>query len=106
MQLYRKDNNAIFSEINLEDDWVDYVIGIRWMNPINEDWLFYVSADAGLGTDTDFTSSIMTGVRYQINTWSDLNMGYKSTWVDYDNEDNFAYDTASQGFLIGWAAYF
>ncbi|WP_153912576.1 hypothetical protein [Shewanella sp. TC10] len=106
MQLYRKDNNAIFSEINLEDDWIDYVIGVRWMNPINKDWLFYFSADVGLGADTDFTSSVLTGVRYQINSWSDLNMGYKSTWVDYDNEDNFAYDTASQGFLIGWAAYF
>ncbi|ARD20904.1 hypothetical protein SJ2017_0566 [Shewanella japonica] len=106
MQLYRKDNNAIFSDINFEDDWIDFVVGVRWIKPINQDWLFYISADAGMGSDTDFTTAIQTGARYQINSWSDLNLAYKSTWVDYDNEDNFAYDTASQGFLIGWAAYF
>ncbi|WP_227006596.1 hypothetical protein [Shewanella donghaensis] len=106
MQLYRKDNNAIFSDINIEEDWVDFVVGIRWMTPINTDWLYYLSIDAGMGSDTDFTSALLTGVRYKINTWSDLNIGYKSIWVDYDNEENFSYDTASQGFVIGWAAHF
>jgi hypothetical protein len=62
--------------------------------------------DAGLGSDTNFTSSLLTGVRYQINSWSDLNIAYKSTWVDYENKGTFEYDTASQGFLIGWAAHF
>ncbi|MCW8336626.1 hypothetical protein MD483_22725, partial [Vibrio sp. DBSS07] len=75
-------------------------------NSLSEDWHFHASVDVGLGSDTDFTSSVLTGVRYQINSWSDLNLAYKSTWVDYDNGDVFAYNTASQGFLVGWAIQF
>lgn len=91
---------------SLNEDWVDYLVGVRWLTDLNDDWKFHASIDAGLGSDTDFTSSILTGVRYQINTWSDLNLAYKSTWIDYDNGDVFKYHTASQGFLIGWAAHF
>ncbi|MEZ8825388.1 hypothetical protein AB6E04_13560 [Vibrio amylolyticus] len=91
---------------SLDEDWIDYLVGVRWINSLSENWLFHASLDAGVGKDTDFTSAILTGVRYKINTWSDLNLAYKSTWVDYENGDNFAYNTASQGFLIGWAAHF
>ena len=41
-----------------------------------------------------------------MNEWSDLNMAYKSTWVDYDNEGTFTYNTASQGSLVGVGLYF
>lgn len=105
-QFYRKDNKELFDELSFEDDWIDYLVGVRWINPITSDWTFHISADAGLGSDTSFTSSILTGFRYQINSWSDVNLAYKSIWVDYDNDDNFAYDTASQGFLIGLGLYF
>lgn len=91
---------------SLDEDWIDYLVGIRWTNSLREDWHFHASVDVGLGSDTDFTSSVLTGVRYQINSWSDLNLAYKSTWVDYDNGDVFAYNTASQGFLVGWAVQF
>ncbi|KII76119.1 hypothetical protein [Vibrio renipiscarius] len=95
-------------EINksLDEDWIDYLIGVRWIKEINKHWTVHTSLDMGLGSDTDFTSSLLTGARYQINSWSDLNIAYKSTWVDYENKGTFEYDTASQGFLIGWAAHF
>ncbi|UGA57342.1 hypothetical protein [Vibrio sp. VB16] len=91
---------------NLDADWVDYLIGARWITDLSDHWKFHFGLDAGLGSDTDFTSAILTGARYKINSWSDLNIAYKSTWVDYDNGDDFAYDTATQGFLVGWAAHF
>ncbi|WP_119010378.1 hypothetical protein [Vibrio superstes] len=91
---------------NVKEDWVDYLIGARLTTPLSENWDFYLNGDIGLSGDTSFTSSIQTGVRFHINDWSDLNLAYKSTWVDYDNGDTFAYNTASQGFLIGWAAHF
>ncbi|WP_047879862.1 hypothetical protein [Photobacterium aquae] len=105
-EFFRRDNQRIFDKFSLDENWVDYVVGVRWINAINKHWLFHVSVDAGLGSDTDFTSAIQTGVRYRINHWSDINIAYKSTWVDYDNQDNFAYNTASQGFLLGWTAHF
>ncbi|WP_373943756.1 DUF481 domain-containing protein [Vibrio chagasii] len=91
---------------SLNEDWIDYQIGARWITQINQSWKFHATIDAGLGSDTNFTSSLLTGVRYQINSWSDLNLAYKSTWVDYENKGTFEYDTASQGFLVGWAAHF
>ncbi|MEZ9291174.1 hypothetical protein AB4251_19170 [Vibrio lentus] len=91
---------------SLDEDWIDYLIGVRWTKELNKSWTVHTSLDMGLGSNTDFTSSLLTGVRYQINDWSDLNLAYKSTWVDYENKGTFEYDTATQGFLVGWAAHF
>ncbi|GAM68431.1 hypothetical protein JCM19236_411 [Vibrio sp. JCM 19236] len=102
----RGKNGIIDRKNGIKEDWVDYLIGARLTSPLNENWDFYLNGDIGFSGDTDFTSSVQTGVRYHINSWSDINLAYKSTWVDYDNGDTFAYNTASQGFLIGWAAHF
>ncbi|KDN30490.1 hypothetical protein VFDL14_07110 [Vibrio fortis] len=91
---------------SLDEDWIDYLIGVRWTQKLDASWQTHASLDIGLGSDTDFTSGLLLGARYQINDWSDLNIAYKSTWVDYSNPGTFSYDTASQGFLVGWAAYF
>ncbi len=99
-------NGNLSSSKSLNEDWVDYLIGARWINDITDKWQFHASIDAGLSGDTSFTSSVLTGVRYEMNEWSDLNMAYKSTWVDYDNEGTFTYNTASQGFLVGVGLYF
>ncbi|MEZ8773891.1 hypothetical protein [Vibrio sp. 10N.247.310.17] len=104
-KLYTNSGTTLNSR-SLEEDWIDYLIGVRWTKELNKNWTVHTSLDMGLGSDTDFTSSLLTGARYQINSWSDLNIAYKSTWVDYENKGTFEYDTASQGFLIGWAAHF
>jgi len=59
--------------------WIDYHIVARWITQINPGWKFHATIDAGLGSDTDFTSSLLTCALYQINDWSDLNLAYKST---------------------------
>jgi hypothetical protein len=91
---------------DLSVDWVDYVIGARYMNKINNDWTYFLTTDIGTSKDTDFTGQIHTGFRYQINDWSDLNLSYKSVWVDYDNEEDFAYSTTTHGAIVGYAVYF
>ena len=99
-------NGIIDNNKKLKVDWLDYLIGMRYITDLSQHWALHFSIDAGVGSDTDFTSSIQTGVRYTINEWSDINIAYKSTWVDYDNNDDFAYDTATQGFLVGFAVHF
>jgi hypothetical protein len=79
-------NGNLSSSKSLNEDWVDYLIGARWINDITDKWQFHASIDAGLSGDTSFTSSVLTGVRYEMNEWSDLNMAYKSTWVDYGSD--------------------
>ncbi len=91
---------------NEDYNWVDYLIGARYTTQLNNDWLFYLSADAGMSRHTKFTSAVLTGFRYQINDWSDLNVGYKSTWVDYDDDEKFAYDTATHGVIVGYGIKF
>ncbi|MFS1861923.1 hypothetical protein BCU54_012425 [Vibrio lentus] len=104
-RLYGSNGNVDLRK-SLNEDWIDYLVGVRWTKELNKSWTVHTSLDMGLGSDTDFTSSLLTGVRYQINDWSDLNLAYKSTWVDYENKGTFEYDTATQGFLVGWAAHF
>ncbi|CAH0529806.1 hypothetical protein [Vibrio hippocampi] len=104
-KLYTNSGTRLNSR-SLDEDWIDYLLGIRWIKQVHHNWTVHTSIDMGLGSDTDFTSSLLTGVRYRLNGWSDLNVAYKSTWVDYNNNGTFEYDTASQGFLIGWAAHF
>ncbi|GAK18733.1 LOW QUALITY PROTEIN: hypothetical protein JCM19053_2370 [Vibrio sp. JCM 19053] len=105
-KLYRNDNRVLEDRLSLQEDWVDFLVGLRLIDELSENWRFHASIDAGLGNDTHFTYAIQTGVRYSFNEWSDLNLAYKSTWVDYKNEEVFEYDTASQGLLVGLGFYF
>ena len=34
---------------SVEEDWVDLVIGARWINPISEKWSFLLKGDIGGG---------------------------------------------------------
>lgn len=86
-------------------DWLDAVIGVRWLADINEKWTFLAQADIG-GYEANFTSSIQTGVQYEISELMTLDMKYKATWVDYDEGqqgqvDYFQYDTVTHGLVIG-----
>lgn len=105
-KVYRNDNRILADRLTIEEDWVDVLMGVRWLNDFNEDWRFHASLDAGLGADTNFTYATQIGLRYHMNAWSDINLAYKSTWVDYMNKGTFEYDTASHGLLIGLGLYF
>ncbi|AAZ26430.1 hypothetical protein [Colwellia psychrerythraea] len=85
--------------------WIDAVVGVRWLADINEQWTFLAQADIG-GYEANFTSSIQTGVQYEISELMTLDMKYKATWVDYDEGhqgqvDYFQYDTVTHGLIIG-----
>jgi len=92
---------------DIEEDWFDIVIGVRWTNPVNDKWDFKLRGDVGgLGVESDFTSSIATGFHYQMTESSTLDLQYKATWVDYESGSSgepgyFKYDTVTHGPLIG-----
>lgn len=92
---------------SVEEDWVDLVIGARWMNPINERWMFNLRGDlGGGGLEANFTSTIAAGFHYQMTDSMDLDLQYKATWVDYENGTRgqpgyFGYDTVTHGPIIG-----
>jgi len=88
-----------------DNDWVDFVVGARWTTNINKDWKFYTRGDIGAG-DSDLTATVVVGFRYTMNEWLDFDIKYKALWVDYETGtpntiDYFAYDTLTQGPIIG-----
>jgi opacity protein-like surface antigen len=91
----------------IDEDWIDLVIGIRWVNPLNEKWDFTVRADiGGFGLEADFTSSVAAGVHWKMSESMVLDLQYKATWVDYESgssgqSDSFSYDTVTHGPVVG-----
>ena len=95
-------------EVSFEEDWVDFYVGARWTTPINEKWLFVLRADVGgFGLESDFTSLVDVGVKYQ---WRDnmlISASYQSLWVDYENgsrgeQGYYENDTVTHGPKVGF----
>jgi hypothetical protein len=89
------------------DDWVDPVLGARWIAEWRPGWRTSLAGDiGGFGAASDFTASVQALVIY--DAWETVSFaaGYRALWVDYDNgekgtSDYFAYDTVTHGPQIG-----
>lgn len=95
---------AIF---DIEEDWVDLVLGVRWSNPVSDNWTFNLRGDiGGFGVESDFTSTVSAGFHYKMSESIDLDLQYKATWIDFETgragqPGYFQYDTVTHGPLIG-----
>ena len=96
------------SNIKVKEDWLDVVVGMRINSQINKNWNFVARADiGGFGLSADFTSTVEAGATYRMSKSMSLDMKYKASWVDYDNEDNaggvghYQYDTVTHGPILG-----
>jgi hypothetical protein len=93
--------------INIDADWVDFVVGARWTHYFNQNWHFRLRGDiGGLGLSSDFTGTLSAGIIYVINDFMDIDLTYKATWVDYEEgtegtPDYFEYDTVTHGPILG-----
>jgi hypothetical protein len=93
-------------------DWVDPVIGARWLRDLNDKWTFLAQVDVGgFGITSDFTSSVQSGLLYKINDLMTVDLKYKATWVDFEEgstgqDGYFQYDTITHGTVIGLAFNF
>jgi len=93
---------------DVQEDWLDLVLGIRWTNRLNENWKHFIRGDlGGLGLESDFTGSVALGLHYQISKRVDLDLQYKATWVDFEDgspgeSGYFAYDTVTHGPIVGF----
>jgi hypothetical protein len=98
--------------VEVEEDWLDLVIGLRWTSALNEQWRMQLRGDiGGLGLESDFTSTFAASFRYSLSESVDLDLQYKATWVNYEsgsrgNPGYFQYDTVTHGPIIGAIFYF
>jgi hypothetical protein len=95
------------TEIKVDENWLDLVIGLRWTSALNEQWQMQLRGDiGGLGLEADFTSTLAASFRYSLSQSVDLDLQYKATWVDYESGSRgspgyFQYDTVTHGPVIG-----
>lgn len=91
----------------IEEDWIDLVIGVRWANPINDKWTLQLRGDVGgLGVESDFTAVAAAGLKYKMTQSMDLDLQYKALWVDYETGTPgqpgfYQYDTVTHGPMLG-----
>lgn len=94
-------------ERNIEEDWVDPLIGMRVLVDITPSATMVIHGDiGGFGVSADVTYSMQAGIMYRMTESLTLDMRYKGTWVDYENGTSgqpgyFKYDTVTHGPLLG-----
>lgn len=94
-------------ERNIEEDWVDPIIGMRVLVHITPNATMVIHGDVGgFGVSADVTYSMQTGLMYRMTESLTLDMRYKATWVDYEDgksgqQGYFKYDTVTHGPLLG-----
>jgi hypothetical protein len=90
-----------------DEDWVDPVIGARWMPRLNESFRLLVQGDVGgFGAASDFTWCAQAGVIWDASATTSVALLYKALGVDYQTgtrgtKSFFEYDTITQGPLLG-----
>jgi opacity protein-like surface antigen len=93
--------------VDINEDWIDLVFGVRMMKPVSEKWKMYLRGDiGGFGIQSDFTSLVSIGFRYEFSDRMDFDVQYKALWADYENGTAgqpgfYAYDTVTHGPILG-----
>lgn len=94
-------------DFEVEEDWVDMMIGARWIRSLSDKWAVHLRGDiGGLGIKSEFTASASLGAHYRFNDRYTLDLQYRAVWVDYDTGTRgqpgyFEYDTVTHGPIIG-----
>jgi hypothetical protein len=102
--------NSNVNKQRINEDWVDYFFGARWVAPINKKWNYAIRGDIGKG-GTEFTSSVEAGVQYKLSANGHLSIKYKSTWLNYKDgkpgeKGYFKYDTVTHGPAVAYTYMF
>lgn len=88
-----------------DENWVDPLIGARYIHPLGEAWKLVLRGDVGgFGVGSDFTWQAIARVDWQFSESLALNVGYRYLDVDYadgSGSDEFRYDVATSGPAVG-----
>lgn len=93
--------------IDRDPNWVDPVIGIRFIPTINDSWRLLLQGDlGGFDVSSDSSYNVMGGAIWDVGEMYSLALLYRALWVDYSKGDpgeinRFAYDTVTHGPLLG-----
>lgn len=96
-------------EIDLGDDWTDYVLGVRFSNKISDKWSFAGRLDATVAGDSDSAWSAQALFLRHIGNNKQFHIGYRHYDVDYESGSGlslFKWDVVHSGPNIGFSWMF
>lgn len=82
------------------ENWIDPVIGVRQIMPINEHMVATLKVDVGGGLDSKFSSISTLGIKYALSDTLNLLAGYRYARIDKDDSD-ILFDQTAKGLLVG-----
>lgn len=92
------------------ENWVDPVIGLRYVLPLGEHWQLIGRGDiGGFGVGSDFTWHATAFARWQVSAHASVLLGFRYLDVDYDDgagNGRFRWDVAEGGPTAGFAWQF
>lgn len=88
-------------------DWVDPLVGLRWVTPLGDEWDLHVRGDVGgfgIGTASELTWQAQVIAATQLGEQTSLGIGYR--YLDIDREtgsgtDKKEIDLGLHGLMIG-----
>ena len=88
------------------ENWIDPTVGLRYVAPLGEKWVFNGMADiGGAGVGSDLTWLLSANIAYRITGRTQFYAGYRYIYFDYEDgegRDRFKFDMAQHGFLAGF----
>ena len=90
----------------VSESWFDPTVGLRYVAPLGEKWVFNGSADiGGFGVGSDLTWFLGANIAYRMTARTQFYAGFR--YVDFDYEDGsgpdrFKFDVAQYGPLAGF----
>jgi len=90
-----------------KEDWVDPVIGLRYVLPLGADWELVTKGDiGGFGVGSDFTWHVTAFAGWNFSEHATLMLGFRYLDVDYDDGNGagrFLWDVSESGPAAGLA---
>ncbi len=93
------------ADVGGDQDWVDPIVGVRYLRHINDNWSVRLYGDiGGFGVSSDFTWQAFGLVDF--HPWEHVAIvaGYRAIYTDYETgsgADQFSYDATVHGPIAG-----
>jgi hypothetical protein len=100
-----------FQEVGESHDWVDPVVGMRWIWQFADQWKLALLGDiGGFGVGSDFTCQGAFTIDWKPFEHASFRAGYRAIYVDYEDgtrstPDYFNFDATLYGPMFGVSFY-
>ena len=93
------------ADVTRDQDWVDPIVGARYLYNINDSWAVRLYGDiGGFGVSSDLTWQALGVVSFQPWKHVAIVAGYRAIYTDYETgsgDNRFSYDSTVHGPLAG-----